>query len=229
MSIQLVIFDLAGTTVAEGGAVYKCIRETLADNGLVLTERALLSVKGLEKREAFKYLIEAAGREEDLGAGLDAIVEDFGERIKNFYKQDKSIKEMPGATALFRQLRKSKVKVAVNTGFTREIADLVVERMGWVKSGLIDALVASDEVAKGRPHPDMIRKLMSLTDISDPKEVAKVGDTRADLLEGMNAGCGAVIAFAPSDQAVDDLGRCPRDFVISELSVVSKILDLKSH
>ena len=62
---------------------------------------------------------------------------------------------------------------------------------------MIDAVVTSDEVPHGRPHPDMIRQLMQRLGVQDPLRVAKVGDTRADLAALKDPGrLGPAIAFA---------------------------------
>ncbi|MGH9835607.1 MAG: HAD family hydrolase, partial [Blastocatellia bacterium] len=153
MQIELVVFDMAGTTVAEGGAVYRCLRDTLADNGLEIPAAAVSEVKGMDKREALRILIENSDMREQLLPGLDVIHEDFVERMIEFYRSDPSVAEMPGASETFRRLRQAGVKVALNTGFSRDIVQTLLERLGWANSDLIDATVTSDEVERGRPHP----------------------------------------------------------------------------
>jgi phosphoglycolate phosphatase-like HAD superfamily hydrolase len=68
---------------------------------------------------------------------------------------------------------------------------VILARLGWRER--IDASIASDEVDRGRPYPDMILELMRRFDVSNPSRVAKVGDTPADLEEGDNAGCGLIV------------------------------------
>ena len=53
---------------------------------------------------------------------------------------------------------------------------------------LIDDFIASEEVLRGRPYPYMIHHLMERSGILNVKEVAKIGDTKSDILEGINAG-----------------------------------------
>ena len=55
------------------------------------------------------------------------------------------------------------IKVALDTGFNRAITQVILDRLGWSDSPLIDATICSDEVARGRPHPDMILALMKQT------------------------------------------------------------------
>src|SRR5262249_769643 len=137
-SIELVVFDMAGTTVSEGGAVYQCLRDTLAANGLEIPENSMSEVKGMDKYEALRILIERSDMREELLPGLDAIHEDFVERMIEFYRGDPSVGEMPGASETFRRLRQAGVKVALDTGFSRDIAQTLIDRLGWERDELID-------------------------------------------------------------------------------------------
>jgi len=224
MQIELVVFDMAGTTVAEGGAVYHCLRETLAANGLEVPVEAVNEVKGMDKREALRILIERSAMREQLLPGLDAIHEDFVERMIAFYLNDASVGEMPGASETFRRLRQADIKIALNTGFSREIVEALLERLGWADGDLIDATMSSDEVERGRPHPDMIRRLMLILGVTDPQRVAKVGDPPADLLEGRNAGCGLVIGVTGGSSAREQLEKYPHDCLIGTVAELPEIL-----
>lgn len=224
MKIELVVFDMAGTTVSEGGAVYRALRETLADNGLQTTDADLHTVKGTDKREALKTLIEKSALRHDLLPGLNAIHEDFVERMLAFYRTDASVKEMPGASATFRQLKQHGIKVALNTGFSRDIAQTLIDRLGWEKNQLIDASVTSDEVERGRPHPFMIRRLMKMLGVADAKHIAKVGDAPSDLQEGRNAGCGVVIGMTEGSSTREQLAKHPHDHLIASLTQIPELL-----
>src|SRR5262244_1952523 len=216
--IELVVFDMAGTTVAEGGAVYECLRDTLADNGLEIPANDLQEVKGIDKYDALRILIEKSDMREQLLPGLDAIHEDFVERMIEFYRADPEVGETPGASETFRRLRQAGVKVALNTGFSRDIAQTLIDRLNWERDELIDASVTSDEVERGRPHPDMIQLLMLKLGVTDPRRVAKVGDTPADLLEGKNAGCGLIVGVTQGSCARELLERFPHDYLIGSVA-----------
>jgi len=224
MEIKLVVFDMAGTTVEEGGAVYQCLRDTLAANGLELPADTLDEVKGKDKREALRILIERSKMREQLLPALDAIHEDFVERMMEFYRTDPSVGEMPGASETFRWLKLRGIKTALNTGFSRDIAQTLIDRLGWQRDELITASVTSDEVEHGRPHPDMIRHLMQRLGITEPQRVVKVGDTPADLLEGRNAGCGVVVGVTQGSSTREQLARFPHDHLISTVAELPKLL-----
>jgi phosphonatase-like hydrolase len=193
MPIELVVFDMAGTTVDDPGVVNRCFREALAAHGLNAEPDAVDAVMGLPKPEAFRRLVEQSGRAAELAGRLGAMHADFVGRMTRFYADDPSVREVPGASGLFGRLRQAGVKVALDTGFSRAITDVILARLGWSPGGPVDATVASDEVDRGRPHPDMIRRLMITLGVSDPKRVVKVGDAPADLEEGFAAGCRWVV------------------------------------
>ncbi|HMB26687.1 MAG TPA: HAD family hydrolase, partial [Blastocatellia bacterium] len=219
-----VVFDMAGTTVSEGGAVYQCLRDTLTANGLETPADALQEVKGMDKYEALRILIERSDMRELLLPGLDAIHEDFVERMIEFYSADPSVGEAPGANETFRRLRQAGVRVALNTGFSRDIAQTLIDRLNWERDELIDASVTSDEVERGRPHPDMIRRLMLKLGVTDPRRIAKVGDTPADLLEGKNAGCGLIVGVTQGSCAREQLERFPHDYLIGSVAEFPELL-----
>ncbi|HEU0175853.1 MAG TPA: phosphonatase-like hydrolase, partial [Blastocatellia bacterium] len=222
--IELVVFDMAGTTVSEGGAVYQCLSDTLEANGLEIPANSMLEVKGMDKYEALRILIERSAMREQLLPGLDAIHEDFVERMIEFYRSNPEVGEMPGASETFRRLRQAGVKVALNTGFSRDIAQTLIDRLNWERDELIGASVTSDEVERGRPHPDMIQMLMLRLGVTDPRRVAKVGDTPADLFEGKNADCGLVVGVTQGSCAREQLEPCPHDHLIGSVAELPELL-----
>src|SRR5262249_3538285 len=124
----------------------------------------------------------------------------------------------------FRRLRRAGVKVALNTGFSRDVAQTLIDRLGWERDKLIDASVTSDEVAYGRPRPDMVRLLMIKLGVDDPRRIAKIGDTPADLLEGRNAECGLVIGVTQGSSTREQLERFPHDYLIGSVAELPELL-----
>ncbi len=225
MDIKLVIFDMAGTTVNDEDGVNRSVRAALANVGISVTRDAVNEVMGIPKPIALRRLIEASSQPERL-ADLDAIHADFVSRMIAFYETDQSVHEIAGSADTFRKLHDAGVKVALDTGFTRDIVDVVLKRLGWKDSDLIDTTVTSDEVERGRPHADMVAKAMRDTGITDPKQVAKVGDTPADLEEGNNAGCGAVIGVTAGSHTAAQLKPCRHTHLVETVVDVPAALGL---
>jgi phosphonatase-like hydrolase len=93
------------------------------------------------------------------------------------------------AEEVFVALQEMGIRVALDTGFSRDITDIILQRVGWADGKLVDASAASDEVPQGRPYPFMIQKIMAELGIEDPQTVIKIGDTEVDINEGHQAGC----------------------------------------
>src|SRR5437870_2139206 len=118
MEIELVVFDLAGTTVYDGDAVNQCLRAALAGAGLTVSAAAVNEVMGQPKPEALRLLIQRSAVRGALEGRVDAIHADFVARMLRFYQTDPSVREIPGASTTFAQLRQAGIKVALNTGFS---------------------------------------------------------------------------------------------------------------
>jgi phosphonatase-like hydrolase len=222
MGIRLVIFDMAGTTINDDDGVNRCVRAALENVGVRVTREEVNAVMGIPKPEALRRLLEGAARAELL-TELDAIHEDFVGRMIAFYQTDPSVHEIAGAADVFRKLRTAGIKVGLDTGFTRDIAEVVLERLGW-NQGVVDVTVTSDEVARGRPHPDMVVHAMRACGIDDAKQVAKVGDTPADLEEGTSAGCGMVVGVTAGSHTREELARCKHTHLIGTVAELPKVL-----
>jgi phosphonatase-like hydrolase len=213
--IELVVFDMAGTTVNDEDAVNRCVRDALEAVGLVVASADVNRVMGLPKPQAIARLIEQYGRSADLGARLESIHRDFVRRSMDFYGSDPSVHEIPGASRVFDRLRSAGVRIALNTGFNRAITEVILDRMRW--GGRIDATIASDEVSRGRPEPEMIRELMRRLGVSDASRVAKVGDTPADLEEGHNAGCGWIVGVTSGSHTRGQLAAFPHTHLVESI------------
>jgi phosphonatase-like hydrolase len=221
--IELVVFDIAGTTVHDGDGVSNAFRAALDTAGFCPEPTDVRRVMGLPKPEAIRRLLAQAGGVV-AERTVEAIHADFVQRMRHYYETDPSIREVPGATATFTTLRERGIKVALDTGFSRPVVDVLLRRLSWQPPNGIDAVVASDEVPHGRPYPDMIRHLMARLGVGDARKVAKVGDTQADLEEGANAGCGLVIGVTTGSFTREQLQACPHSHILESVVEVPGLL-----
>ncbi|MEO1656032.1 MAG: HAD hydrolase-like protein, partial [Bacteroidota bacterium] len=184
------------------------------------------AVMGYKKSEAIHRLLtknpfEIAHPQEEVARGIE---DHFIESMIEFYKSDPLVKEADGASKLFDLLRENDIKVALSTGFSRPITDTIITRLGWEKK--IDFSVSSDEVPRGRPFPDMIKRLMDEARILDPEEVMKVGDTLSDIREGQIAGCGFTIGISTGSYQRYELKAADPHRVIDHLMDIPPILSI---
>lgn len=205
--IQLVVFDLAGTTIEDDGAVLRCLVETAQAFDLPGTPDELNALMGMNKREVFGLLAARlhpgdAAQAERLA---DTALETFIGKMKTAYEDH--LAPIPGAEETFAFLRGRGIKVATDTGFDATIGGLIMERLNWPRR-LIDLAVFSSDVSRGRPAPYMIFHAMQRLDVLDVRQVMKLGDSPADLEEGANAGCGEVIGVLSGAHTAATLGPC---------------------
>src|SRR5262249_10163990 len=143
-TMELVVFDMACTTVNDEDAVNRRIRDTPRAVGLEAASAAVDRVMGLPKPQAIARLIEQYGRSADLGPRVESIHDDFVRPSLEFYASDPFVQEIPGASRVFDRLRSAGLRIAPNTGFNRAITDVILDRVGW--GNRIDDTIASEEV-----------------------------------------------------------------------------------
>ncbi len=190
--IKLAIFDMAGTTIHDENSVAKAFQKALNKHGYPsVTLQEANEKMGYSKPQAIRDLLEI--HESDLSKITDKLVDKihaaFVQGMLDYYENDPSIRPIADAEEVFAALHEMGIKVGLDTGFSRDITDIILKRVGWDKGNHIDASAASDEVEQGRPFPFMIQKIMAELGITDPKSVIKIGDTEVDVNEGYNAGC----------------------------------------
>ena len=227
MNPELIVFDLAGTTVKDNHDVHRALQKALEKFGISISIADANTVMGLPKPVAIRSLLNSHGQQHEITEDLvQEIHKIFVDEMIHFYQEDPSVAEKEGVTETFRRLKESKLKVAIDTGFDRQITDSILRRLGWEDQHLIDASVTSDEVERGRPYPDLIFKAMELTHVKDSKCVAKVGDTKSDLLEGNSAGCGWVIGVTTGAYSRTELEKEKHTHLIENVHEVLDIFSL---
>ena len=205
--ISLAAFDMAGTTINDGGAVYRALEDSVTETGATVTPENLQTWMGVEKREAITALIELGGgiADEDL---VSATFARFRELLDEYYTAEPPT-PIDGVPEAIAKLQAAGIKVALTTGFSRDVAEGILRGLGWTVgaagvagvsgvSGVsgrvsaggvrVDALSCGDDVAAGRPAPFMIHRVMEATGVTDVAEVLVAGDTAVDVRAGLNSG-----------------------------------------
>lgn len=225
MNTELIVFDMAGTTVNDGKTVYKSVQSALKRAGYDYDLQTVMDrIGGINKFTGIKDLISIKTNSPDQQV-VHQVHDDFLRIVDHSYKTDPNLKEIEGTTKLFRWLRDRSIKIALDTGYHRKTADILIDRMGWKNEGLLDCSVTSDEVPEGRPAPYMIHHIMSLTNVLNPNRIVKIGDTVSDIQEGRNANCGKVISIYSGTQPVDVLKKENPDHLIYKLEELYSIIE----
>jgi phosphonatase-like hydrolase len=206
--IRLTVFDVAGTTVLDDDAVIDAVQSALAAGSVQVPRPAIKAVMGMPKPTAIRHLLcsHTAFPAREIDDRTGDIHAAFLQLVLDRYRRDPMIRPVPDAADVFGRLRSAGVRVALDTGFNREVLDVLLARLRWDRA-VVDVTVTSDEVARGRPHPDLIYRAMRLTGICDPQQVAKIGDTPADIAQGRAAGCGLVVGVTYGTHSRVELDR----------------------
>ncbi len=193
--ISCVIMDWAGTAVDFGcfaplNAFLKVFSE---EKGIDITYRQAREPMGLLKIDHIKAILNMPEVNEKFRVryGRDWNMEDINEMYMSFEKHlfaslSNFTTPIPGVLDTIKELRESGIKIGSTTGYTQAMMDVV--RPGAAAKGyVVDNLVTPDNLPAGRPAPYMIYKNMIDLAIPSVDNVVKVGDTIADIKEGVNA------------------------------------------
>ncbi|MFT4843804.1 MAG: phosphoglycolate phosphatase-like HAD superfamily hydrolase, partial [Candidatus Azotimanducaceae bacterium] len=103
---------------------------------------------------------------------------------------------------------------------TRKTCNVVLDAMGWQDR----VSVASDEVAAGRPAPDLILRAMAACEVDDPARVGVAGDTPADLLAGKAANAGMIVGLGCGTHSLEQLREHPHTHLLADLTTLPSLV-----
>jgi phosphonatase-like hydrolase len=240
LPIELVVFDMAGTTVQDRHEVEMCFLEAAAHTGLSVTPERVLSLQGYSKIYVFELLwSEMIGEKHpDLKEFVDNSYEVFCSILEHHYLTN-NIFPTEGCLETFDFLKQRGIKIALTTGFYRKVTNIILEKLGWLEglneqylgntNTIIQASVASDEVQKGRPQPFMIQKAMSMLKVHDSMRVINVGDTPSDLKSGIRAGCRMSLGVTNGTHSRQQLSVHRNDGFLSKVSDLKQFIVNTDH
>lgn len=206
--IEGVIFDWAGTTVDFGCfAPVNVFIEIFKAAGIEVTMEEARAPMGMLKRDHIKAMLQMprikAMWKEKYGANFEE------KDVDNLYSSfepllisslSKYTEPLPEVIDIVRKLRENGLKIGSTTGYTDSMMDIVVK--GAKEKGYgPDFWITPDSTnSYGRPYPYMIFRNIEALKLSAAWKVVKVGDTAADIKEGVNAGVWSVGVVVGSSQ-----------------------------
>ena len=218
-SVKLVVFDLAGTTVRDNGEVPATFLSVLHRHGVEVSDEQVENIRGSSKRQAvFELLPESDNR----STRAKEIYNSFKADLGALYRRD-GVEPVEGAEDIFTELRENGVRVVLNTGFDRDITALLLATLKW-DNGLVDAIVCGDDVAEGRPAPDLIFAAMKAVQVENAGSVANVGDTIRDLQAAQNAGVKWNIGVLSGAHSLAKLQQAPHTHLVESVVQLPDLL-----
>ena len=232
--IELVVFDMAGTTVTDHHEVERCFAEAATETGLSVSDERILAMQGLSKRYVFETLWkEQLGDDVDVTPQVDVSYDAFRRILEDHYRTHGAT-PTEGCLETFAFLRERGIPIALTTGFYRVVTDIILEKLGWLEGlndqrigspdSIIQLSIASDEVERGRPYPQMIEKAMRILGVSNPKAVVNIGDTPSDLLSGRAAGVALNLGLTNGTHSREQLEAYPHDLLLESLKELPALL-----
>ncbi|WP_240325142.1 phosphonatase-like hydrolase [Amycolatopsis thermalba] len=185
--VELIVMDMAGTTVRDDGAVEAAFAAALSavdvPAGSEQWRRArsyIHDTMGTSKIVVFRALFP-----DERADKANAVFEE------TFAEQAIAVAEpVPGAEEAIRALREQGRRVCLSTGFSAGTRDALLDRLGW--TDLADLALCPDDAGRGRPFPDLVLTAALRLRVSDVRAVAVAGDTGYDMVSGRRAGASVV-------------------------------------
>ncbi len=186
----MVAFDVAGTTVADGGVVIESFSQAFKRTQPELWETKsetlmayALETMGQSKIAVFTHLIGDVQQAEIANVAFEqAYLEEV---------ESNGVASIPGAEETFEFLKSHAIHIVLTTGFSRPTLDVILKSLNW--QSRISLSVTPAEAGRGRPFPDMLVKAASDLLVLDHANTIVVGDTVADIQAGLTFGASRVI------------------------------------
>jgi phosphonoacetaldehyde hydrolase len=193
--LKAIILDWAGTTVDFGSlAPVAALQRVFEASGVPVTAAEVREQMGTLKKDQIRSIcagdrVRAAWTAKHGHASAESDVERlFAEFLP---RQSEILAEfsapIPGVRETIGQWREGGLRIGSTTGYTRALLDVVLP-VAAAQGYRPDASVTSDEVGGGRPKPFMCYRNAMLLGVYPLWHCVKIGDTPADIGEGLNAG-----------------------------------------
>jgi HAD superfamily hydrolase (TIGR01509 family) len=180
-----VVFDLDGVIV-DSEHVWDEVREQLAaDWGGRYGEEAQRAMMGMSSTEWSRYMHDELGLPQSPAEINDEVVHRMLERYRA------SLPLVPGAPGAVERLHAGGVRLAVASSSNRPLIETVLEQAGV--RGLFEVTVSSEEVARGKPAPDVYLAVAQALGV-EPRRCVAIEDSGNGIRAAHAAGM-AVVAY----------------------------------
>ncbi len=152
--VKAVLFDMDGVLVDAKDWHYEAFNEALKVFGIPIThEEHLLTYDGLPTKEKLKILTAKKGLPVELHKFINILKQDFTfdicvQRCRPVFHVEYCLS----------RLKKEGFKIAVCSNSIRATVELMMRKSGLLP--YIDLIVSNEDVAKGKPDPEMYLKAM---------------------------------------------------------------------
>ena len=224
MRTEIVVMDMAGTTVADDGLVLDAFTRAVGSLGIGTSDarfapmmRHVMDTMGESKITVFRALFD----------GDDALAREANAAFESAYEdlvEGGACEALPGAEQTISSLRGRGVKVALTTGFSPQTRDAILDALDW--RGLVDLALSPADVGRGRPFPDLNLTALVRLGGTGVRALATVGDTDYDMSAGLASGAGVVCGVLTGAHDRRKLEEAGAHHVLDSITDLAGFLDL---
>ena len=194
--IEAVVFDLDGVLI-QSEEVWDAVREAyVRERGGRYDDEVQRAMMGMSSTEWSRYLHEAAGIPDE----PDEINAEVVRLMLAAYRDHLAL--IPGAVEAVRRLA-ARFPLGLASSSNRELIDTVLEVAGLAQ--YFTATVSSEEVARGKPAPDVYLEAARRLDVA-PERCAAVEDSHSGIRSAKSAGMRVVAipnaSYPPDEEAL---------------------------
>lgn len=197
--LKALVLDWAGTTVDFGSlAPARTLQRVFTGAGIHLTDAEIRRHMGLPKKEHIAAIFSTTRVQEAWRAlrGRLPVPADAEQVYQAFVPLQLSCLAeysavISGVVESLERFRARGLKIGSTTGYTRAMLNVLLEssaRVGYSP----DCSLSPEEVGAGRPEPFMLYECAVRLQVYPLASLAKIGDTPADIEEGLNAGAWSI-------------------------------------
>ncbi|MCM3779793.1 HAD family hydrolase [Microbacterium hydrocarbonoxydans] len=214
---ELVVLDMAGTTVLDDGVVESAFQRAAERTGVA---------DRMPWGEALAYVRDTMGQSKidvftHLAGGDRAAAERATAAFEGAYAEivaEQGVTPIAGAADAIQDLKDAGLAVVLTTGFAPVTRDALIDGLGW--RGLIDLALSPVDAGRGRPAPDLVLTALLRTGASSVSAVAVAGDTVSDIESGRRAGAGFVAGVLTGAHDRDALTAAGADAVLADVTAL---------
>lgn len=229
--VECIIFDWAGTTIDYGcfapvAAFIRAFQELGVQISIDEARRFMGMTKIDHIRELFRlesvstqfsHLFNRTWEETDVVALNQQFENHLFASLRGYTTPIEGVKETVA------QLRTEGIKIGSTTGYTAAMMEVVAPTAAE-KGYAPDCYVTSDGLPAGRPSPFMVYQNMIRLAVESPLSVIKIGDTLADIHEGVHAGVwtvGVVLGSSEMGLTEEEVAAMPIEQLRQQMKTVS--------
>ncbi|WP_116101318.1 phosphonatase-like hydrolase [Amycolatopsis thermalba] len=213
MTPELVVLDMAGTTVADDGLVERAFTAAITAVGVPADRHPPMldhvrRTMGQSKITVFRALL-----------GEETLAQRANDEFRRVYEglvHTGHCVPLPGAADTIRVLRAAGVKVALTTGFAAGTQHAILDALGW--QDLADLALAPGPGVRGRPFPDLVLTAALRLEVTDMRAVAVAGDTPSDIRTALRSGAPVAAGVLTGAGAAADLRAAGATHVLDSVS-----------